>query len=121
MLKILVADDARFTRNRLVNLLTENGYAVVEVENGEQAVETYRTTNPDAVLMDFAMPGKNGLAAMTEIRKFDPQAKVIFLTALDQQAIALRAVQAGAKDFLIKPCEPKHLLAALQKVLERAR
>jgi two-component system chemotaxis response regulator CheY len=117
MSKILVADDARLMRKRVTKLLTDHGYEVVEASDGEEAVQTYRSTKPDVVLMDFAMPGKNGLAALKEIRRHDPQANVIMLTALDQQVIVLQAMQAGAKDFLEKPFDPERLLAAIQKVL----
>ena len=114
---IMIVDDARFTRLRIVNLLTEQGYQVIEAKDGNEAVTTYQATKPDAVLMDFAMPGKNGMVALTEIRRFDPQARIIMLTALGQKAIALRAMQAGAREFLLKPFDAKQLLAVLQKVL----
>ncbi len=117
MSTIMVADDAQFTRRRVVKLLTKHNYDVIEVKDGEEAVQIYQQTHPDAVLMDFAMPRKNGLAALTEIRKADPQAKVIMLTALDQQVIALRAMQAGAKDFVTKPYDCQQLLEILRKVL----
>lgn len=117
MSKIMVVDDAQFMRMRVTKLLTEHGHEVVEASDGEMAVQTYRLTNPDAVLMDITMPGKDGLAALTEIRRFDPQAKVIMLTALGQQAMVLQAMQAGAKDFLVKPYDPERVINALQKVL----
>ncbi len=117
MSTILVAEDAKFVRMRINKLLSEHNYEVVEAKNGEEAVQIYRQIKPDAVLMDFAMPGKNGMVALKEIRRFDPQAKIIMLTALGQQAIVLRSMQAGAKDFLTKPYKPEKLLAAIQKVL----
>ncbi len=121
MSKIMIVDDAKFIRMRLTNLLTKHGYEVIEAKDGEEAVQTYRSVHPDAVFMDFAMPHKNGMSALTEICRFDSQAKVIMLTALGQQAIALRAIQAGAKDFLAKPFDPKQVMKVLQKVLEEAR
>ncbi len=114
---ILIAEDSRFVRLRIKKLLTEHNYDVVEAQNGEEAVQIYHQVNPDAVLLDFAMPIKNGMATLKEIRSFDPQAKVIMLTALDQQAIILRVMQAGAKDFLTKPYDADQLIAVLQKVL----
>jgi two-component system chemotaxis response regulator CheY len=101
----------------LTKLLNKYGYKVIEAKDGVEAVKTYRKANPDAVFMDFAMPRKNGLDALSEIRKFDPKAKVIMLTALGQQAITLRAMQSGAKDFLMKPYEPEKVVKTLQKVL----
>jgi two-component system, chemotaxis family, chemotaxis protein CheY len=116
--KIMVVDDAQFMRMRVTKLLTEHGYAVVEAGNGEEAVQTYRTAQPDAVLMDITMPCKDGLAALTEIRQFDPQAKVIMLTALSQQAMVLEAMRGGAKDFLVKPYDPERVLKTLHQVLK---
>jgi two-component system chemotaxis response regulator CheY len=105
-------------RNHLTKLLTKNGYETVVAENGEQAVQTYRQAHPDAVLMDITMPRKDGLQALTEIREFDIKAKVIMLTALNQELAVTRAIHVGAKDFLIKPVPPVQLLATLKKVLE---
>ncbi len=117
MPRILIVDDAQFMRMRVAKLLTQHGYEVIEAENGEQAVQTYRLVQPDAVIMDITMPHKDGLVALTEIRKFDPKAKVIMLTALGQQTMVLQAMQAGAKDFLVKPYDPDRIVKALRKTL----
>lgn len=117
MSKIMIVDDAQFMRVRLSKLLTGHGYEVVEAENGEQAVQTYRSVQPDAVLMDVTMPEKDGLQALAEIRTHDTQAKVIMLTALGQESMVLQAVQAGAKDYVVKPFDPDRVLRALQKAL----
>lgn len=117
MPKVMIVDDAQFMRLRLSKLLTEHGYEIVEAENGEQAVELYRSARPDAVLMDITMPHKDGLQALAEIRAYDPQANVIMLTALGQQSMVLQAVQSGAKDFVVKPFDPARLMKALEKVL----
>jgi two-component system chemotaxis response regulator CheY len=117
MSTVMVVDDSQFIRMRIVKLLTQNGYQVVEAANGDEAVQTYEQAKPDAVVMDVAMEHKNGLVALTEIIRADPKAKVIMLTALGQQAIILRALQAGAKEFLVKPYDSERLLNTLQKVL----
>ena len=117
MPKVLIVDDSLFMRNHLARLLGEHGYDTVEAENGLEAVKTYRTSRPDAVLMDITMPEMNGMDALVEIRQLDSRAKVIMLTALDQQLVAARAVHMGAKEFLVKPVPPIRLLLALQKVL----
>jgi two-component system chemotaxis response regulator CheY len=120
MIKIMIVDDSLFMRNHLSKLLAKNGYEAILVENGEQAVSTYSQINPDAVLMDITMPRKDGLQALTEIRELDAKARVIMLTALDQELALTRAMHLGAKDFLVKPIPPGQLLNALQRVL-RAR
>ena len=117
MAKIMIVDDSLFMRNHLSKLLGRNGYEIVLAENGEVAVHTYRQARPDAVLMDITMPRKDGLQALTEIREFDSKAKVIMLTALDQELAATRAIHLGAKDFLVKPVPPNRILTALRNAL----
>ena len=113
----MIVDDAQFMRMRVTKLLTEHGYEVIEAEDGEEAVQTYRSAQPDVVLMDITMPRKDGLVALSEIRDFDPQARVIMLTALGQQAVVLGAMKAGAKDFLVKPYDPEKVIKSIQRVL----
>jgi two-component system chemotaxis response regulator CheY len=117
MAKILVVDDAEFLRVRISKLLTSNGHEVIEADNGVNAVSTYRSGKPDAVLMDITMPEMDGLAALKEIRSGDPNARVVMLTALGQESVVLEAIKAGAKDFVVKPFEPDRVLAAIGKVL----
>jgi two-component system chemotaxis response regulator CheY len=116
MVKVMIVDDSMFMRNNLCKLLTQNGYETVTAADGQQAVNAYRLDKPDLVLMDITMPVMNGMDALAQIRLLDPAARVIMLTALDQQLIAARAVHMGAKDFLVKPVPPAMLLMALKKV-----
>jgi two-component system, chemotaxis family, chemotaxis protein CheY len=117
MATILIVDDAQFIRMRVAKVLTQHGHAVVEAGDGDQAVQVYRAAQPDAVVMDITMPVKDGIAALSEIRQFDPQARVIMLTALGQQSMILQAMRAGAKDYLLKPFNPEGLIQAIDKVL----
>jgi two-component system chemotaxis response regulator CheY len=117
MPKIMIVDDSLFMRNRLTKLLTQYEYETVTAYDGVDAVRVYREAQPDAVLMDITMPRKDGLEALTEIRRLDIASKVIMLTALDQPQLASQAVLAGAKDFLTKPVQLGRLLMALRKVL----
>ncbi len=117
MSTVMVADDNRVFREVLSELFTELGYEVCEAEDGEQAVQVYRSSRPDMVLMDVTMPRKDGLAALAEIRQFDPQAKVIMLTALNRESVMMKAAQLGARGFLTKPVKPAKLEAALQEAL----
>ena len=120
MARIMVVDDAQFIRTRISRLLTKHGYEIIEAKDGEEAVQIYRSVQPDVVLMDITMPRKDGLAALTEIHKFDPRAKVIMLTALGQFSIAMQALKSGAKDFVVKPYDPERLTETLQKTLEQS-
>ena len=72
---------------------------------------------PDAVLMDITMPEMDGLTALKEIRKLDPQARIAMVTAMGQQAIVMQALKYGARDFVLKPMQPDRVLAALAKIL----
>ncbi len=118
MTKILVVDDTQFMRQRIGKLLRQHGYETVEAQDGEEAVQVYQRQKPDAVLMDITMPKKDGLTALGEIRELDPNASVIMLTALGQQATALQAIQAGAIDFLVKPYTPEQVISALERALD---
>jgi len=117
MSTIMIVDDSKFMRARLVAFLTQRGYQIVEAKDGEEAIQAYSQAHPGAVILDFAMPRKNGLITLREIRQLDSQARVIMLTAMGQKVIAIQAMQAGAKDFLLKPFENEQLLNVLQKVL----
>jgi two-component system chemotaxis response regulator CheY len=117
MAKIMIVDDSLFIRNRLSKLLAEHGYETVVARDGKEAVDTYRSAKPDAVLMDVTMPNKNGLEALNEIRQFDSRARVIMLTALDQRSVATQAIQKGAKDFLVKPIRSDQVTEALRRIL----
>jgi len=115
--KLLIVDDAQFMRMRCARLLEENGYEVVEAENGRQALEVYQKTAPDGVLMDITMPEMDGLEALRQLRRMDPNVRVIMLTALGQESVVLEAVRAGAKDFIVKPFDHERLLMSIQRVI----
>ena len=114
-MKVLIADDAAFMRMRLRKVLEAAGHEVVEAANGQEAVAVYADEKPAAVLMDITMPEMDGVAATQEICKADPDARVIMVSALGQQAMIVSAIQAGAKDFVVKPYEPDRILQAVQK------
>ena len=116
MQTILVVDDAAFMRMRMSKILSTAGYAVLQAENGLDAIEQYRASRPDAVLMDITMPEMDGITALKHIIALDPGARVAMVTALGQQQIVLEAVKSGAKDFLVKPCEGERVLAAVSKL-----
>ncbi|OXM85772.1 response regulator [Paenibacillus rigui] len=118
MANILVVDDAAFMRLMLKDCLTEGGHSVIgEAENGIVAVEKYRALKPDVVMMDITMPEMEGIEALRLIRKNDPQAKVIMCSAMGQQLMVVQAIQAGAKDFIVKPFQSQRVLETVKKVL----
>lgn len=116
--RILVVDDAAFMRMMIKDILSKNGYNVVgEAENGSIAVERYFELRPDLVTMDITMPEMDGISAVREIKKRDAAAKVIMCSAMGQQAMVIDAIQAGAKDFIVKPFQPERVLEAVGKAL----
>ncbi len=117
MARVLVVDDAAFMRVRAAKVLMDNGHEVAQAENGIEAVKKYAEWHPDAVLMDITMPEMDGLTALKEIRKIDPQARVAMVTAMGQQAIVMEALKAGARDFVLKPFQPDRVLGALAKMV----
>jgi two-component system, chemotaxis family, chemotaxis protein CheY len=118
MARVLIVDDAAFMRMMLKDILTKNSIEVVgEAVNGEDAVEKYKELLPDVVTMDITMPGVNGITAVKEIRALYPQAKIIMCSAMGQQPMVLEAIQAGAKDFVVKPFQADRVMESIKKVL----
>jgi two-component system chemotaxis response regulator CheY len=113
--KVLIADDAAFMRMRLRKLLESAGHDVIEAANGQEAVAVYQNERPTVVLMDITMPEMDGVAATRSICQTDPKARIIMVSALGQQAMIVSAIQAGAKDFVVKPYEPDRVLQAVNK------
>src|SRR5260370_38386174 len=98
--------------------LAQAGLEIVgEAETGTQGVEKYRQLKPDLVTMDIVMPDMGGIDAVREIVKQDPDAKILMCSAMGQQALVVEAIQAGAKDFVVKPFQPSRVLEAVQRVL----
>ena len=115
---ILISDDAAFMRMMIKDILTKNGYNVVgEAENGAKAVEKYNELKPDLVLMDITMPEMDGIQALKKIKEADSSALVIMCSAMGQQAMVIESIQAGAKDFIVKPFQADRVLEAVKKVV----
>ena len=116
---VLVCDDASFMRNMISEILTQAGYEVVgEAQTGLEAIERFKELGPDLVTMDIVMPGLGGIDAVREIIKDAPDAKILMCSAMGQRSLVMEAIQAGAKDFVIKPFQPSRVLEAVERVLE---
>lgn len=114
---VLIVDDASFMRMMIKNILEDGGYEIAgEARNGQEAVEKYKSINPDLVTLDITMPEKDGIQAAKEILEFDEQARIIMCSAMGQQAMVIDAIQAGAKDFIVKPFKPDRVLDAIEKI-----
>jgi two-component system chemotaxis response regulator CheY len=115
---ILLVDDAAFMRMMLKDILTKNGYNVVgEAENGIKAIEKYKELKPALVILDITMPEMDGIAAAKNIKEADSNALIIMCSAMGQQAMVIESIQAGARDFIVKPFQADRVLEAVQKVI----
>ncbi len=116
--KILIVDDAAFMRMMIKDILVKNGYDVVgEAQDGAEAVEKYKELEPDLVTMDITMPEVDGVTALKQIKAADPAAKIIMCSAMGQQAMVIDAIQAGAKDFIVKQFQADRVMEAVNKAL----
>ena len=117
-IKIMVVDDHFVVRMGLTTLIkTQEDMTVVgEAANGKQAVEMFRSQQPDVALMDLRMPEMNGVEAITAIRAEYPDARIIVLTTYDGDEDIYRAFQAGARAYLLKDMHHDELLEAIRAV-----
>ncbi len=116
--KILIVDDAAFMRMMIEDTLSKNGFEVVgEAENGAVAVEKYAELKPDLVTMDITMPEMDGIEALKKIKQSDPGARIVMCGAMGQQAMVVETIQAGARDFIVKPFRADRVLEAVSKAL----
>ncbi|MDN5345251.1 MAG: two-component system, chemotaxis family, chemotaxis protein CheY [Clostridia bacterium] len=116
--RVLIVDDAAFMRMMIKDILVKNGFEIAgEAENGQKAVAMYQELRPDVVTMDITMPEMDGIAAVKAIKQVDPGARIIMCSAMGQQLMVMEAIQAGARDFIVKPFQQDRVLQALEKVL----
>jgi len=116
---VLITDDTAFMRMTLKNVIQKNGFNVVgEAADGEEAVAKYAELRPDLVTMDITMPKMDGITAIKEIMKIDPNAKIIVCSAMGQKPMVIDALNAGAKDFLVKPFDAERVIEALNKAAD---
>jgi two-component system chemotaxis response regulator CheY len=125
--KVLIVDDAMFMRNMIAEIFNGKKYkeeeyqVVAEAENGIEAVEKYKEHNPDIVTMDIVMPEMTGIEALKEIMGMDSGANVIMCSALGQDSLVMEALDAGAKDFIVKPFQPEKVLDVVIRILDETR
>jgi len=118
--RVLIADDASFMRQMIREIIEPEGYEVVgEATNGIEAVEQFEELHPDIVTMDIVMPKRSGIDAVKGILAKHPDAKVVMCSALGQETLVMEALQAGARDFIVKPFKPDSVISTLAKILEK--
>jgi len=117
MSRILMVDDSKTSRKILRGILEENGHVIVgEAVNGLEAIEMYKSLHPDITTMDITMPVKDGLTALKEIMEYDPNAKVVMVTAAGQKTKMIDALKYGAAEFLTKPFEAAQIIEIINRV-----
>jgi two-component system invasion response regulator UvrY len=119
MRKILIVDDHAIVRRGLKDLLVdlEHGVKIYEAGAGDEAIDQCRRESFDLVLIDFSLPGKNGLETISILRSEQPDLKFIMLSIYPEEQYAMRAMKAGASAYLNKECLPEELMKAVRKVL----
>ena len=116
--KLLLVDDSGLARRSLRAMLEEDGFVVVEAEDGMAALEKYFVEKPDLVILDLVMKGMYGLDVLTKLRELDPAVRVIVVSADVQSSSRAMVQAAGASGFINKPVERAHLLRVVRSVLE---
>lgn len=116
-MKVLLVDDNAMTRDMMKDLLTEMGHVVVgEAGDGNEAIKVFMETRPELVLLDMIMPVKTGLEALPELKAIDPAAKIVMVTAVQQDTINQELMDKGATAILHKPFMYDELAALLKQV-----
>ncbi|MBP2630750.1 MAG: response regulator [Firmicutes bacterium] len=118
MKRVLIVDDAAFVRMAIRTILEKNGYEVVgEANDGNVAVSKYMEHKPDFMTLDITMPNMDGIETLKAIRKLDPSAVVIMVSALGQERYIKDAILNGAKYFLVKPFKEENVIETLRKIV----
>lgn len=117
MQKVLIVDDSKTSRSVLKTILVEHGYEVIaEAENGQEGFDKYCDLKPDFVTLDITMPVMDGIQTLTKIKEFDPNAKVIMVTAAGQKSKMLEAIKLGAAEFVTKPFETSQIITIMESI-----
>ena len=115
---VLICDDTIFMRSLIGQVLGAAGFEVVgEAETGMEAVERYKNVKPDLVTMDVVMPDMGGIEAVRAIKEEDPSARILMCSAIGQRALLDDAINAGAREYIVKPFTPSDLLNAIERTL----
>ena len=118
MSTVMIIDDSKTSRSILRNILTKNGYEVVaEAENGQDGYDKYCELNPDFVTIDITMPVMDGIETLVKIKEYDPDAKVIMVTAAGQKGKMLDAIKLCAAEFVTKPFETEQIISIMDSIL----
>jgi len=117
MATVMVVDDSEFMRRVLRNILEGGGHRVVEARNADEALRMFQNESVDIVTMDIVMPETDGIEAVKRLKEADEDIKIIMISALGHQRTVMRALEAGAMDFIMKPFTADDVLESVNAVL----
>lgn len=116
--RTLIVDDAPAMREHIARLLEADGFEVVgEVGDGQEAIDAFHELDPDLVTMDLLLPTCSGIDAVRQIRALDPQAQVLVTSSRGQEPLVMEALEAGARDWIVKPADRDQLQQVLKRIL----
>lgn len=116
---VLVVDDVAFVRKTLSEILTGAGFQVVgEASDGADAITLYTKLRPDVVTMDVVMPNMSGIDATRKILKLDKEAKIVIISAMGQENLVMEAINAGARDYVMKPFKAQDVIKTVERLTE---
>lgn len=118
-MKVLIAEDDRFTREGLCELLESEGYSVVTASDGKSAVQSFQDHQPEFVCLDIMMPFQSGYEACRQIRTISPDVPIVFISAKSEEVDRLAGFDVGADDFISKPFSVKEVVARVRAVARR--
>lgn len=118
-MKILIAEDDHHIRHGLADVLSQEGYDIIEAENGQVALSLYQQTNPDFIILDIMMPELDGYSVCREIRKLNELIPIIFLSAKDEEIDRVVGLELGADDYINKPFGIHELRARIKSIARR--
>jgi DNA-binding NtrC family response regulator len=118
-LSILIVEDGKSQREMLRDFLRNKGYDVSEAERGDKALELAKKNYFDLLLIDYKMPGMNGMAVLEEVKGINPEIDVIMMTAFGTIDTAVKAIKMGAADYITKPIELEELIILIDRISER--
>ena len=118
---VLIVDDALIMRRRIADIATAAGWRIAgEADNGVRALEIYQQLRPNLVTLDIVMPEMDGLETLKRLIQFDPQARVVMISAVNQKEMLTRCIESGAADFIVKPFGKDDLCQFFRKQLDLA-
>ena len=120
MAKIMIADDSDAIRLVLKDILgIGKSEVIAEAVDGAEAVDLYQKHKPDLLLLDLAMPKKDGMTVVREVMQFDPNAKIVLITASDDQKVINQCLEEGATTYISKPFDFNSVLKAINDILAK--